>query len=267
MYKGDFNGDGYVDLLCHSRLSGRKWIDYGSANIGFYGTEWQRNARWCDHPSGQLYIGDFNGDGRDDMMCHDVDNGYKWIDYANSAGKFYGTDWSRNARWCYHPSGQLYIGDFNGDGRDDMMCHDVDNGYKWIDYANSSGKFYGTDWQRNARWCYHASAQLLTGDFDGDGDDDLLCHDQSSGYVWVDYAFSAAFRGTNFERSNSFCADNDDRLYIGDANGDGKEDLICTNMRTTGVRVDYSATWSTPFSGTDWSATSSWCTGPADRIL
>ena len=46
------------------------------------------------------------------------------------------TDWERNMGWCHHSGAQLRLGDFNGDGRDDMLCHDTTNGYKWIAYSD-----------------------------------------------------------------------------------------------------------------------------------
>src|SRR5262245_27161875 len=95
-------------------------------------------------------------------MCHDVATGYKWIDYADASGQFNGTDWERNATWCNHAGAQLFLADFNGDGRDDMLCHDT-AGNKWIDFADGYGQFGGTDWFRPANWCSHASGRLLIG--------------------------------------------------------------------------------------------------------
>jgi hypothetical protein len=151
-------------------------------------TDWQANLQWCGHSSGRLYTGDFNGDGRDDLLCHDVNNGYKWIAYAHGRNRFTGTDWQANLGWCYHSSGQLHIGDFNGDDRDDMLCHDTNNGYKWIAFAHGQNRFTGTDWQRDMHWCYHSSGQLHIGDFNGDDRSDMLCHDTNNGYKWIAYS-------------------------------------------------------------------------------
>jgi hypothetical protein len=100
-------------------------------------TDWERNMGWCNHSGAQLHIGDFNGDGRDDLLCHDTNTGHKWIAYSkNGANRFTGTDWERNMRWCNHSGAQLHIGKFNGDGRDDLLCHDTNTGYKWIAYSD-----------------------------------------------------------------------------------------------------------------------------------
>jgi hypothetical protein len=91
---------------------------------------------WCRAPGVQLHVGDFNGDGLDDMLCHNTTTGYKWIALAKAGGGFTGTDWQRNMGWCRAPGVQLQVGDFNGDGRDDMLCHNTTTGYKWIAYSD-----------------------------------------------------------------------------------------------------------------------------------
>jgi hypothetical protein len=185
LHMGDFNGDGRDDLLCHDTGNGHKWIAYAQGSGEFTGTDWERSMGWCSHSGAQLRIGDFNGDGRDDLLCHDTGNGHKWIAYAQGSGEFTGTDWERSMAWCFHPGAQLRIGDFNADGRDDLLCHDTGNGHKWIAYAQGSGEFTGTDWERNMAWCFHPGARLRIGDFNADGRDDLLCHDTGNGHKWI----------------------------------------------------------------------------------
>jgi hypothetical protein len=214
LFTGDFNGDGRDDILCHDVANGTKWVDYADGSGQFLGTDWSRAANWCNHETARLFVGDFNGDGRDDMLCHDVANGTKWVDYADGAGQFLGTDWSRAANWCNHDTAELHIGDFNGDGRDDMLCHDVANGTKWIDYADGSGQFLGTDWSRAANWCNHSAARLHIGDINGDGRDDMLCHDVANGTKWIDYADgSGQFLGSDWSLAANWCSHEGGELH------------------------------------------------------
>lgn len=147
---GDFNGDSRDDLLCHDK-TGRIQIDYANLEGQFLGTDWARDADWCHQLGAELRIGDFNGDGQDDMLCHDP-SGQKWIDYANQGGQFYGAEWYRKANDCNQPGVKMTLGDFNGDGRDDMLCYNQ-KGHRWIDYADAKGQFLGTDWRRDTGWC------------------------------------------------------------------------------------------------------------------
>jgi len=52
-------------------------------------------------------VGDVDGDMRDDFLCHDTRTGDKWIDLADTAGQFGGTDFYRAAQWCNHDAGIL----------------------------------------------------------------------------------------------------------------------------------------------------------------
>ncbi len=223
---GDYNNDGLADLLCHD-TSGTLWIDLAYQGE-FNGTNWMRSdANWCHGASQRLYKGDFNGDGRTDLLCHDIENGHKWIDYS-SGSMFTGTNWATNNGWCYLDSQELHIGDFNGDGRDDLLCHDVDSGYKWIDYANASGQFLGTNWSRDANWCHGEEQMLLVGDFNGDGRTDLFCNGGNA-ERWIDYANpNGQFLGTDWSRSGGGCGKYF-TPYIGDFGGNGKDDLLCYN--------------------------------------
>lgn len=266
LYKGDFNGDGRQDLLCHDVSSGAKWLDYASTTGTYAGTDWSTSAAWCNHNTAQLFVGDFNGDGKDDILCHDVSSGYKWVDYASTTGTFGGTDWELNTNWCSHATGRVFIGDFNGDNRDDLLCHDVSNGYKWVDYASTSGTFLGTDWSTTAAWCNHPTAQFLLGDFNGDGRDDFLCHDVSTGYKWVDYASSTGtFAGTDWELNSNWCSHTTGRLFVGDINADGRDDLLCHDVQNGSKWIDYASTTGT-FVGTDWSLAANWCSHDSGEL-
>ncbi|MEM9455186.1 MAG: FG-GAP-like repeat-containing protein [Myxococcota bacterium] len=258
LFTGDFNGDGRSDMLCHDVVSGWKWIDYANASGQFLGTNWSRDADWCDNDDQQLHLGDFDGDGDDDMLCHDASSGFKWIDYAAN-GQFLGTNWSRDATWCDNNSQRLHIGDFDGDGRDDMLCHDLSSGWKWIDYANASGQFLGTNWSRDANWCRDTSQELFIGDFNGDEHDDMLCHDAVTGWKWIDYAdASGQFLGTNWSRDAGWCNQPAQRLFVGDYNGDGRDDLLCHDVGTGTKWIDY-ANASGQFLGTNWTVAGNWC--------
>ncbi|WP_338864792.1 FG-GAP repeat protein [Myxococcus stipitatus] len=52
----------------------------GSGFAGFVG--WSIEMGWCHHSGSQLLTGDFNGDGRADLLCHDVSSGTKWFAYS-----------------------------------------------------------------------------------------------------------------------------------------------------------------------------------------
>ena len=89
--------------------------------------------------------------------------------------------------WCANP-GQLLLGDFNGDKRTDMLCHEPTGGHKYVAFANTNGAFPGTsrDWPMG--WCT-TGGSLMIADLDGSGTSDFLCQAQSNGYKWTALQF------------------------------------------------------------------------------
>jgi hypothetical protein len=259
---GDFNGDGRDDLLCHDNI-GRSWIDLANAAGEYQGTDGYGVWGWCGHAGATLSIGDFDGDGRDDLFCHDVD-GRRWIDLAEPGGVFRGEDLLPPWGWCGHPGAKLLLGDFDGDGRDDLFCHDRE-GRRWLDLAEAGGVFRGEDLRPLAGWCAHDGATLAAADFDGDGRDDLLCHD-TAGRRWIDLAEAGGvFRGEDSLPPWGWCNHAGARLLADDVNGDGRADLVCHD--TVGrAWVDFSSDG--VMGGTDHHfASSSWCAGSTTSTL
>jgi len=189
----------------------------------------QRTPVWCNHATAQLFVGDFDGDGTDDLLCHDTETGRKWVDRANPTGLFNGNDWISPANgWCAHSTAQLLIADLNGDGRDDLLCHDRHDGEKWWTYASATGSFTGATSYANTSWCRMPGQEVHIGDFDGDGRDDLLCHDPVTGKKSIDYS-ADGIDGTDYATAaNGWCAHGPEaRLKVGKINGDNRDDLFC----------------------------------------
>lgn len=141
----DLNADGRSDLFCYDRNTGAKWVALmvGSA---YQEVWWDFDLRWCSHAGASLYLSDVNGDRRADLVCKDSTR--VSVDYATSA--FYeGTDYYLDTTWCTHLSTSFFVGDQNADGRADLVCRDT-TGWTWVDYADSAGRYGGTDAGRSA---------------------------------------------------------------------------------------------------------------------
>ncbi len=115
----DFDGDGRSDVLWHSN-TGRVTNWLGQLNGGFVG-----NFTFADGQAGIDWhivgTGDFNGDGRSDVLWRNDDGSVTdWLGQAN--GGF--TSNFANAFGQVDNSWQIAgTGDFNGDGRDDVLWH------------------------------------------------------------------------------------------------------------------------------------------------
>ncbi|KAK3733091.1 hypothetical protein QZH41_017436, partial [Actinostola sp. cb2023] len=185
---GDFNGDGRADMLCHDN-KGNKWVALANAaESPFKGTSsWEKAMGWCSHAGSRLMIGDFNGDGRSDMLCYDKTT--KWVSLAQPGGSFVGTSFQKTTGWCSHAGSSIYIADFDGNLRDDLLCHD-NTGRNWVMLAQPGGTFTGrSDWHPSTRWC-DGTGELHLGYLNGDKRADMVCNRKSDGYKWVAVAGS-----------------------------------------------------------------------------
>jgi FG-GAP-like repeat len=168
---GDFNGDGYDDLLWrHDNGTISNWL--GSSTGDFHIND--SNAMAAVSNSWQVVgAGDFNGDGHSDILWRS-DSG--WI------SNWLGTDdggWiinDANAMTHYGPD-ELHIGDFNSDGRDDLLLRGSDGALS-MSAAFSDGSF-DLDWGPGFVANVPPNWQIAeVGDYDGNGAADILWREQ-----------------------------------------------------------------------------------------
>lgn len=269
---GDFDGDGRDDLLCHSVSSGRLWID--RMNDGLDGTDVSENNGFCDAERERLHIGDFNGDGRDDLLCHDQNSGHRDIDWAGFGAQFNGLNHLIGNAWCHGETQQLHVGDFDSDGEADLLCHDISNGQRFFDLAadglGSTDDVYG-----NA-WCNAPFQRLHVGRFAFGGGDGLLCHDERTGYLWIDNPASPAsiaaggdvLGASNYdEEQPSYCAGGAKKLFVANVGGNSRDELVCHDADTGQFEVNAPDLFPPHYPLTDWSSgETGWCTSAFQRL-
>jgi hypothetical protein len=221
---GDFNGDGRSDVLWRNDNGDvTDWL--GQASGGFisnFGNAFYHiDNSW--HVAG---TGDFNGDGREDILWRN-DNGRvtDWLGQAGSGGfvsNFASADANAGTDW--HIAG---TGDFNGDGRTDVLWRN-DNGdvTDWL--GQSSGGFVSNF--GNAFYHIDSSWHVAgTGDFNGDGRDDILWYNDSGRVTdWLGQAGSGGFV-SNFASADANAGTDWHIVGTGDYNGDGRSDVLWRN--------------------------------------
>jgi len=197
------------------------------------------------HPAtytpGQYMLGDYDADGKDDLLCHDVSSGRVWVDRLDDG--LDGTDVSENHAFCNGDGlggrERVYVGDFNGDGKDDLLCHNQVTGQRAFDFAYADGQLNGAQLFYNGDWCSNESQQLHVGDFDHDGKDDLLCHDFVTGYRYFDLGHNNLNGTTDKAYYNAWCNAPHQFLHTGrfrrGSRGDG---LLCHDALSGMIWID-----------------------------
>lgn len=268
LHKADFNGDGRMDLMCHG--SSNIMIYYGN-DTGYSDIGWSLHTVWCTHTGSSIYVGDFDGDSRSDVLCHDT-AGKVWISFSNNAGALdHARSWMNTSMgFCTDDNTQLFIGDFDGDGKSDMLCHNYENGEKTIAYATDSGDFSnGRIWYMNMHWCNQADPKLYVGDFNGDGMDDMLCHDGSGNMFVAEARSGGTFIGSDRSDNNGWCRSDGCTLSVATASSDTKDDLVChckePNPEPIVIRFPYGSYSFEIFR--QWRRNRDWCTGASDELI
>jgi hypothetical protein len=170
---GDFDGDRKTDFFI---FVGKSHVGYVGLSTGYspFGRGW---GVWVG-PDGFgsnprfHYIGDFNGDGRSDLGYFEPTNAAFYVSLSTGSS-FFGPGSGIWASGFGHNMGNHLVGDFNGDGRDDLMFYD--DRAKTLSVSLSTGAAFGGP--GSGMWIgpygFGSQPRHLTGDFNGDGVTDL----------------------------------------------------------------------------------------------
>jgi hypothetical protein len=218
---GDFNGDGKADIITFTRGDNADVYVSLSNGAGFLGASiwhpfWAPGSPSAEVPA----VGDFNGDGLDDIVTFTRGNDRADVLVALSNGSSFGAaqlwhDW-------FAPGGEVpTVGDFNGDGKDDIITFTRgESGDVFVGLSTGNGFAVGK-W--HDFFSIHGELPAV-GDFNGDGMDDIATFTRGAeGNVYVALSTGGAFGGSALW--HDFFSIHGELPVVADFNGDGKDDL------------------------------------------
>src|SRR6266851_401151 len=183
---GDFNGDGISDIAGRVDESGQWWVALSNGSTGFTNqlwTTWNPNVTWAD-----VSVGRFEGGTKDDIVGRANEVGQWWV--AHSTGTSFTNalwaTWSPAVTWV-----DVQVGAFNHDGITDITGRVDETGQWWTGLSNGSSRFntsLWTTWSTAVSW-----VDVHVGDFNGDGNMDIVGRADEIGQWWVGISNGSKF--------------------------------------------------------------------------
>ena len=218
---GDFNGDDRVDFIWYQPGSGSDllWLNW-TAERDFLPVPMQ-DQDGVNRSIGGRYtpaVGDFNGDGFDDIYWYGVEGASESLYYGRSDGHFtmniVGKQISRTGL-------VPIVGDYDGDGQDDIYWYSrTDTEALWQGLSSTTTQFANSANVTNVSSPWY---QPVSGDFNGDAHADIYWYQAgtSNDSLWT--AFGSI---GDFSNSASLDVNGNFLPVAGDYNEDTRDDIF-----------------------------------------
>lgn len=217
--------DKYV--LMHFLSQYNKWWSLKSGSRHF-------DFNWVTQSNDLFAVGDFDGDGADELFAANPNSSYKTLKLGN--GPNYTWQVLNSSSMSFASNFAVLAGDFDGDGRDEVFISNPGNYHQTMrfDVLTQQWQFINRHLRPQiGLWYTAADDKYLVGDFDGDGKDEILAIN-ANGYH---HTIKLVNNKWQFQEGNgngliaSWIIGQPDQFVAGDFNSDGKTDVLAINAQ------------------------------------
>lgn len=182
------------------------------------------NSPGADSQNHRRYGGDFNGDGKADVLFRHNVSGRAWIYLMNGTKILSDQELfpRATAAWAI-----TAVGDFDGDNKDDIVFTNKNTGQNWIYLMNG----HAVKQNKSLNKVSDLNWKIIdTGDFNNDGKDDIFFRHAVTGVNWL-----YLMNGIQISQSsmiNQVADLNWEFIGTGDFNSDGNADILIRHAVT-----------------------------------
>ncbi|MGC4820208.1 FG-GAP-like repeat-containing protein [Micromonospora sp. DT63] len=168
---GDFNGDGITDVIARHATNKDLYLYRGSGTGRFLSGSTIIGDNWAAFDQ-ILSPGDFDGDGKTDVIARDATSKDLYLYRGNGNGGFISGSTLIGDNWAAFDT-IFSAGDFDGDGKTDLMARHATNKDIYLYRGNGTGRFHPGSTVIGDNWA--ALDRIFSvGDFNMDGNTDVI---------------------------------------------------------------------------------------------
>jgi hypothetical protein len=217
--KADFSGDGRSDILWRNSASGENYLYPMDGTTILPAEGYLRTV--ADLNWQVAGVGDFDGDGRADVLWRNASTGENYVYFMNGLSIVN----EGYVRTVPVPDWQVAgVGDFDGDGKSDILWRSSSTGENYVFLMNGL-LIVNEDYVRSVPDLNWQVAGV--GDFDGDGRADVLWRNAASGDNYLYFMNGVSIANEAYVRTVPVP---DWQIKgVGDLDGDGRADIVWRN--------------------------------------
>ncbi|WP_424848097.1 FG-GAP-like repeat-containing protein [Streptomyces sp. SAI-129] len=180
---GEFTGDSKGDLIAAEVSTGKLWL-YRGPNVGTKSSRTQIGTGGWNGMT-NLAAGDLNHDGKDDLVATEKSTGKLYLYKGTGTGSL--TTRTEIGTGGWNGMTNVFAGDFNGDGIDDIGATEKATSKLYLYKGNGNGTITGLGGRTEiGTGGWNGMNKVASpGDMNKDGKDDLVATEKSTGKLYL----------------------------------------------------------------------------------